>query len=104
MILRNHSGRLRSPPKVLQVPTRLSGDFLALLDGGVYLVTLAPTREGSDSAIQAWDMTSGNCLASFEIRKEDDVMQWRSIEQGRAAIFLIRDGLLSKCVCRQALF
>ncbi|KAF8507367.1 hypothetical protein BU17DRAFT_71190 [Hysterangium stoloniferum] len=64
-------------------------------DGGVYLVTSAPLCDGSDSTIQAWDMTTEKCLASFEIRKEDIVMQWRSIEQGRAAMFLIRDGLLS---------
>ncbi|GJJ11538.1 hypothetical protein Clacol_005772 [Clathrus columnatus] len=89
--------RLRSPPKVLQEPTRHFGDPIVLLSGGRYFVTGATGTTGGGS-ISVWDLTTGSRLTSFEIRKEDIVLQWRAVDNGRGVMFLVRDGILSGVV------
>ncbi|KAF8515332.1 hypothetical protein BU17DRAFT_93613 [Hysterangium stoloniferum] len=90
-------GRLRAPPKVLREPTRAQGDLLVLLPGGKHLVTGATSRRaGTNGCIRVWDLTSGDCLASFVVRPEDDVFQWRPVDEGRGVMFLVRDGVLSE--------
>lgn len=86
--------RLRSFPKVLQEPTRHFGDPIVILSGGKYFVTGATGTTGGGS-ISVWDLTTGIRLASFEIRKEDIVLQWRPDDNGQGVMFLVRDGILS---------
>ncbi|KAF8588835.1 hypothetical protein K439DRAFT_1629259 [Ramaria rubella] len=91
-------GRLRAPPRVLHEPGRAQGDTLVLLPGGRHLVTGASSnRTGSTGGIlRVWDLDTGNRLASFEVRPEDEVLQWRPVDEGRAVMFLVRDGILSE--------
>lgn len=86
--------RLRFSPKVLQEPTRQFGDPIVLLSGGRYFITGATGTTGGGS-ISVWDLDTGIRLSSFEIRKEDLVLQWRPVDNGRGVMFLVRDGILS---------
>ncbi|KIJ51256.1 hypothetical protein M422DRAFT_776543 [Sphaerobolus stellatus SS14] len=90
-------GRMRSPPRILHEPGRAHGDTLVLLPGGRHLVTGATSGRGDGvgGMIRVWDLTTGDRLASFEVRPEDDILQWRPVEDGRAVMFLVRDGILS---------
>jgi len=89
---------MRSPPRILHEPGRAHGDTLVLLPGGRHLVTGATSGrgDGTGGVIRVWDLTTGDRLASFEVRPEDDVLQWRPVDDGRAVMFLVRDGILSK--------
>lgn len=89
--------RLRAPPRVLREPGRAHGDILVLLPGGRHLVTGAASSrgDGTGGVLRVWDMDTGDRLASFELRPEDDVLQWRTVDEGRAVMFLVHDGILS---------
>ena len=90
-------GRLRVPPRVIHEPGRVHRDILIILPGGRYLVTGTSFSFGEvmRDGIQVWDLTTGDCLASFNIRPVDMVIRWRPVEEGRAVMFLVRDGILS---------
>ncbi|KAF8499361.1 hypothetical protein JB92DRAFT_2982228 [Gautieria morchelliformis] len=90
-------GRLRVPPRVLHEPGRTHGDILVIIPGGRHLVTGASSSrgEGIGGVLRVWDLTTGDRLASFDVRPEDVVLQWRPVEEGRAVMFLVRDGILS---------
>lgn len=93
-------GRLRAPPRVLHEPGRAHGDILVILPGGRHLVTGASSSrgEGLGGVLRVWDLSTGERLASFDVRPEDVVLQWRPVEEGRAVMFLVRDGILSYVV------
>lgn len=89
-------GRLRAPPKVLHEPGRAHSDILVILPGGRHLVTgVSSSRGDVGGVLRVWDLATGDRLASFEVRPEDVVLQWRPVEEGRAVMFLVRDGILS---------
>ena len=90
-------GRLRVPPRVLHEPGRIHGDILVILPGGRHLVTGASSSrgEGLGGILRVWDLDTGDHLASFDVRPEDVVLQWRPVDEGRAVMFLVKDGILS---------
>lgn len=93
--------RLRRPPKVLHEPTRRLGDPVVLLPGGRFIVTGAASGRGGGGTggiIRVWDLSDGNLVGSFEVRPEDTVLQWRPVDEGRAVMFMIRDGILTELV------
>lgn len=93
--------RLRCPPKVLHEPNRRLGDPVVLLPGGRFIVTGAASGRGgggTGGVIRIWDLLNSVLVGTFEVRPEDTVLQWRPVDEGRAVMFMIRDGILTKLV------
>ncbi|GJJ08513.1 hypothetical protein Clacol_002731 [Clathrus columnatus] len=90
--------RLRRPPKLLHEPNRRLGDPVVLLPGGRFIVTGAASGRGgggTGGVIRVWDLSDNALVGSFEVRPEDTVLQWRPVDEGRAVMFMIRDGILT---------
>lgn len=91
-------GRLRRPPKVLHEPNRRLGDPVVLLPGGRFIVTGAASGRGgvgTGGIIRIWDLLNSVLVGTFEVHPADTILQWRPVDEGRAVMFMIRDGTLT---------